>query len=98
MSRTLFIAAACGLLCLSACEKEKFPEPTPTPPAATAPAPSAAAAQAPTAATTAAGAPGATGTTAENIPVAADFEDEAEKSITKANYKAELSSLEAEIK
>ena len=36
--------------------------------------------------------------TAENLPVAADFEEEAEKAITKANYKAELDSLEGEIK
>lgn len=34
----------------------------------------------------------------ENIPVAADFEEEAEKTITKANYKAELDALEAELK
>jgi hypothetical protein len=34
----------------------------------------------------------------ENIPVAADFEEEAEKTITKANYKTELDALEAELK
>jgi hypothetical protein len=32
------------------------------------------------------------------MPVPADFQEEAEKTITKANYKAELLSLEAEIK
>ena len=32
-----------------------------------------------------------------DIVTAADFEDEAEKSITSKNYKAELSSLEAEV-
>jgi hypothetical protein len=32
------------------------------------------------------------------MPVPADFQEEAEKTITKANYKAELAALEAEIK
>jgi hypothetical protein len=93
MSRVLIALAASGFLCLCSCEKEKVPEPmTAAPQAAASAAPAAAA---PTAATTAAA---AAGPTADNIPVAADFEDEAEKGITKANYKAELSSLEAEIK
>lgn len=34
----------------------------------------------------------------ENIPVAADFEEDAERTITAANYKKELDSLEAEAK
>jgi hypothetical protein len=34
----------------------------------------------------------------ESVPVAADFEEEAEKTITKANYKTELDALEAELK
>jgi hypothetical protein len=42
--------------------------------------------------------PTAAAVPAQPIPVAADFEEEAEKSITLANYKAELDSLEAEIK
>ena len=99
MNRILLTLAASALFCLSACEKEKVPEPTAaTPSTAPAPGPSAAATAmpSPTAATTAAAA--AAGSTADNLPVAADFEEEAEKSITKANYKAELSSLEAEIK
>jgi hypothetical protein len=33
----------------------------------------------------------------EDIPTAADFDDEAEKSITVANYKAEVDTLEKEI-
>jgi len=91
MSRTLVTMLVSALVCVSACENEKVPEPTPaTPPTPVAPGPSAAAAPAP--------APTAAAATAENIPVAADFEDEAEKSITKANYKVELSALEAEIK
>lgn len=91
MSRTIFILSAATLLCVAACDKEKVPEPAAvTSSTPVAPSPSAAAAPAP--ATTAATAG------AETIPVAADFEEEAEKSITKANYKAELSSLEAEIK
>ncbi|MCC6523460.1 MAG: hypothetical protein IT373_12450 [Polyangiaceae bacterium] len=32
-----------------------------------------------------------------DLPVAADFEEEAERSITPANYKSELDSLEKEI-
>lgn len=94
MNRILVTLAASALVSLAGCEKEKVPEPTPaTPSTAPSPGPSAAApaAAAPAAATAAAA-------QAENIPVAADFEDEAEKAITKANYKAELSSLEAEIK
>jgi len=98
MSRTLIAAGAFALFALSACEKEKVPEPVTPPSAATAPAPSAAAAQPAPTAPTAAAAPAGNAATAENIPVAADFEDEAEKTITKANYKAELSSLEAELK
>ncbi len=89
MSRTLVTLALSAIFCVAGCEKEKVPEPTIPPAQAAAPAASAAA-PAPAAAAPAA--------TAENIPVAADFEDEAEKSITKANYKAELASLEAEIK
>jgi hypothetical protein len=81
------------LLAMSAsCEKEKVPEPTP-PAAPAASAAAAAAAAAPAAAP--APAPAAE---PENLPVAADFEDEAEKSITKANYKTELASIEAELK
>jgi hypothetical protein len=90
MMRIVATVAASAIFCLSACEKEKVPEPTVTP--TTAPAPTAA----PASAAAAAAAPPAQ--PAENIPVAADFEEEAEKSITKANYKVELSSLEAEIK
>jgi len=33
----------------------------------------------------------------EDIPTAADFDDEAEKDITTANYKAEVDTLEKEI-
>jgi hypothetical protein len=93
MSRTIFILSTATLLCFAACDKEKVTEPAAAT-SSTPVAPSAAAAPA------TAPAPAATAATAgaETIPVAADFEEEAEKSITKANYKTELSSLEAEIK
>jgi hypothetical protein len=69
------------------CDKEKAPEPV------------AATASAAAVTTTApAVAPSAAPAEAETIPVAADFEEEAEKSITKANYKVELDALEAELK
>jgi hypothetical protein len=86
MKRNVITLAASALLCFSAsCEKEKTPEPAAAAPSAVA---------APTvAAPVAAPAPAN-----ENIPVAADFEEEAEKSITSANYKKELDSIEAEIK
>ena len=70
------------LLFAASCEKEKNPDQA----AATA-----SATVAPTPAP-------AASITNENIPVAADFEEEAEKAITSANYKSELDSLEAEIK
>ncbi|HMI89130.1 MAG TPA: hypothetical protein VK550_33860 [Polyangiaceae bacterium] len=91
MSRTLVMCVASALVCLSACEPEKIPEPTAAAPSTkTAPVASVAATVAP--------APAAAIPAAENIPVAADFEDDAEEAITKANYKTELSALEAEIK
>jgi hypothetical protein len=93
MSRTLVALALSALFCVSACENEKVPEPASKAAPVAAPGSSAAAVPSPGAATTAAAV-----AAVENIPVAADFEDEAEKSITKANYKTELSSLEAEIK
>jgi hypothetical protein len=68
-------------------EKEKAAEP-----AAVAPSAAVVATAAPVVAASAAPAE------VENIPVAADFEEEAEKTITKANYKAELDTLEAELK
>jgi hypothetical protein len=84
MKRLMTILAASTLLCLSAaCDKEeKKPEPAAAPSAVAAP--TVAAPAAPVA--------------NETIPVAADFEEEAEKSITPANYKSELDSLEKEIK
>ena len=88
MKRFVFTLAASALVCFSAsCEKEKTPEPAATTPSAVAPTVAAPTAAAPVAAPA-----------AENIPVAADFEEEAEKTITPANYKKELDSLEAEIK
>jgi hypothetical protein len=97
MKRVLAAFAASFLCTLVACEKEKMPEPSAVTPstAATPPGPSPAS----TAAVAPAAAPAAGAlATADNIPVAADFEEDAEKSITKANYRAELDSLEAEIK
>jgi hypothetical protein len=70
----------------SSCEKEKTPDPAPA-------APSAAVAPTPPPP-----APQAAAPAAETIPVAADFEEEAEKAITPANYKKELATIEAEIK
>jgi hypothetical protein len=95
MKSSLVVLALSTCVFLAACEKEKVPEPSAAAPttAAVAPSPAPTAPPATTAAATALGAGGP-----ENIPVAADFEDEAEKSITKANYRAELDSLEAEIK
>jgi hypothetical protein len=88
MNRVLIVLSASALLLLSAsCEKEKSADPAATTAAATAAATAPANAAAPAAALA-----------NQNIPVAADFEEEAEKSITLANYKAELDSLEAEIK
>jgi hypothetical protein len=97
--RSLLIAlVSFALAGVAGCDKEKSPQSTPSPSttAALAPAPSAASpvAVAPAIATASAG----VAATVENIPVAADFEEEAEKSITKANYRSELDSLEAEIK
>lgn len=75
------------------CEKEKVPE------AASDPASAPSIALAKSAATpTAAVPPTSAPAEVENIPVAADFEEEAEKTITKANYKTELDTLEAELK
>jgi len=91
MNRTIFSLSAAALLCFAACDKEKVAEPAAVT-SSTPVAPSAAAAPAP------APAPAKAAATAETIPVAADFEEEAEKAITKANYKTELSSLEAELK
>jgi len=93
MKSSLVMLALSTCVLLSACEKEKVPEPSAAAAATTAVAPAPAAPTTPPA-TTAVGA----GAAPESIPVAADFEDEAEKSITKANYRAELDSLEAEIK
>jgi hypothetical protein len=83
------LLAASTMLCLSlSCDKEeKKPEP-----AAAASAPAVPTVAAPTPA------PAAAPAANETIPVAADFEEEAEKSITPANYKSELDSLEKEIK
>jgi len=47
--------------------------------------------------TTDTGAQGAAEIKDEDIPTQADFDDEAEKQITTANYKSELDSLEKEI-
>jgi hypothetical protein len=84
MKRFGILLALSALVCVgSSCEKEKTPEPAaPTPSAAVAPTP----------------APPVAAPANETIPVTADFEDEAEKTITPANYKSELDSLEKEIK
>lgn len=71
---------------LVACGKEAAPEATPAPAPAAPPAPP----------------PGATPDpptepTAEEIPVAEDFEQETEESITADNYMAELDAIEKEL-
>ena len=88
MNRAL-IAVAAGLLALAACDKpsETKPEdPTAKNTTTTGATPTAAN----TAATPAAIADG-------DLSTPADFEETAEKAITKTNYKTELSTLEADI-
>jgi hypothetical protein len=96
MRRPIVVSGVFALFALLACDKDKGAEPTAVAPpvaASAAPVAAASAAVAPVVAASAAAAPAS-----DTIPVAADFEEEAEKSITKANYKAELDSLEAELK
>jgi hypothetical protein len=87
------VLAALLLAMPLSCDKEKGLDPAPVPASAGSVA-AATAAAAPSAAVAPTPAPAEV----ENIPVAADFEEEAEKTITKANYKTELDTLEAELK
>jgi hypothetical protein len=86
---TMLLTAS--VLTLAACD-EKKPEAKPDDPAAK---------NAPAATTTAAAgsaaAPAAVTINDTDLATPADFEEAAEKAITKANYKAELTTLEADI-
>lgn len=90
MTRLSLAVGAALLLAASSCEKG--PESTEKPSAAASA--TTVSSAAPAVASAVPPAPGE----ADDIPVAADFEEEAEKTITKANYKAELDALEAELK
>ena len=81
------------LLALAGCGNEPTPPIEPAPPAAP-PEPVPAPAAAPTAAPVAAPEPEPT---AEEVPVAEDFEAEAETKIDTKNYKAELAALDEEL-
>ena len=86
MNRAMMLLAA-AVFALAACE-EKKPETTETPESK----------NAETTAATAATAAAQPVTIADtDLATPADFEDEAEKAITKANYKTELATLEADI-
>jgi hypothetical protein len=89
MKRVILLVTMAASLTLVACDKQEPKQADPTTqttPAATTP-------TAPTAA-----APAAPTVIADNdIVTAADFEDEAEKTITAKTYKAEIASLEAEL-
>jgi hypothetical protein len=93
MKGTFFSAVAALVLAMPlSCDREKAPDASPV-------ASSAAVAAATATAAPAAAVPATPAAEeVENIPVAADFEEEAEKTITKANYKTELDTLEAELK
>ena len=90
MNRALTILAA-GLLALAACENKPATETKPEDPASKNATTTGATA---TAATTAATPPVIADS---DLSTPADFEETAEKAISKTNYKAELASLEADI-
>ena len=91
MNRALMILAA-GVLAIAACDKPSTPETKADDPASKNATTTGATT---TVATTAAAAP----TVIEDTDLAtpADFEETAEKAISKANYKTELASLETDI-
>ncbi|AKU99295.1 hypothetical protein AKJ09_05959 [Labilithrix luteola] len=91
MKRAVMIAAA--LFALAACEDKKQEAKVEDPAAKNAP--TAVASAAPV--ETAAAQPAAVAIDDGDLATPADFEETAEKSITKANYKQELASLETDI-
>jgi hypothetical protein len=90
MNRTLMILAA-GLFAVAACDKPSTPETKPDDPASK----NATTTGATTTAATTAAAPVVIADSDLSTP--ADFEETAEKAISKANYKTELASLETDI-
>ncbi len=93
MNRALMILAA-GLFAVAACDKPSTPETKAEDPASKNATTTGATTEA-TPATTAAAAPVVVADSDLSTP--ADFEETAEKAISKANYKAELASLETDI-
>lgn len=93
MKRMTMIAIVATCLGLVACDN-KPADPKPADPAATA---TATAANTATAAATATPAPTPVTIADTDIVTPADLEDDAEKAITKKNYKTELASLETEM-
>ena len=94
MKRVITLAGCLALFALAACEDKK-PETKPEDPSVKN-ATTTTTATASVAATTTA-APAAVSINDSDLSTPADFEDSAEKSISKANYKAELATLEGDI-
>ena len=90
MNRVITLAACAALLVLSACEDKK-PETKPEDPSVKN-ATTTTTASAPTTPT-----PAAVTINDSDLSTPADFEESAEKAISKANYKAELATLEGDI-
>jgi hypothetical protein len=86
MNRTMLGMMFVGTLLALGCEEKKEPAPAPT------------ASAKPTEAKPAETKPAAVALSDDDISVAADFEEEATKSITTASYKAELDAMDKEIK
>jgi hypothetical protein len=91
MNRVITLAGCLALFALAACDDKK-PETKPEDPSVK----NATTTTASVAATTTA-APAAVSINDSDLSTPADFEDSAEKSISKANYKAELATLEGDI-
>jgi hypothetical protein len=93
MNRAMMLLAA-GVFAIAACENKPSTETKPEDPSSKS-APTAATATATTTAATTAAAPAEIADTDLSTP--ADFEEAAEKAISKTNYKTELTALEADI-
>ena len=94
MNRVITLAGCLALFALAACDDKK-PDAKPEDPSVKN-ATTSASASANVAATTTA-APAAVSINDSDLSTPADFEESAEKSITKATYKAELATLEGDI-
>jgi len=94
MNRAIMILAA-GLFAIAACDKPSTPGTNADDPASKHATTTGATTTAATATTTAAVAPTVIDDT--DLATPADFEETAEKAISKANYKTELASLETDI-